>query len=94
MANGRLSRLAAGHVTFVIPVAFATTVPAQALNGQARLATLLAPLAAASGLLAVSRVVWLRGLRRYSGGIGLTTAGRAAGHAARAVPALGEHGTA
>jgi ABC-2 type transport system permease protein len=54
-------------LTFVVPVAFATTVPAQALNGQVPLGTFLAARAAACGLVAVSRLVWLRGLRRYSG---------------------------
>jgi ABC-2 type transport system permease protein len=56
-----------GTLTFVVPVAFATTVPAQALNGQLPVATVLAALAAAGGLLSLSRLVWLRGLRRYSG---------------------------
>jgi ABC-2 type transport system permease protein len=56
-----------GTLTFVVAVAFATTVPAQVLNGQVPLGTFLAALAAASVLLAVSRLVWLRGLRRYSG---------------------------
>jgi ABC-2 type transport system permease protein len=56
-----------GILTFLVPVAFATTVPAQALTGHVQPATLLAAVGTAGGLLAVSRLVWLRGLRRYSG---------------------------
>jgi len=56
-----------GTLTFVVPVAFATTVPAQVLSGQVPITVFLAALAVASALLAVSRFVWLRGLRRYSG---------------------------
>jgi ABC-2 type transport system permease protein len=56
-----------GTLTFLVPVAFATTVPAEALSGRLPPATLLVAIAAAGGLLAISRVVWLRGLRRYSG---------------------------
>jgi ABC-2 type transport system permease protein len=51
----------------LIPVALATTVPAEALTGRIRPAALLMAVAVAGGLLAISRVVWLRGLRRYSG---------------------------
>ncbi|MDQ6669186.1 MAG: ABC-2 family transporter protein [Chloroflexota bacterium] len=54
-------------LTFLVPVAFATTVPAEALSGRLRPATLLVAIAVASGLLAISRLLWLRGLRRYSG---------------------------
>jgi ABC-2 type transport system permease protein len=56
-----------GLLTFLVPVTFATTVPAQALSGQLHPLMFLAALVAASGLLAASRGVWLRGLRRYSG---------------------------
>jgi len=54
-------------LTVVVPVAFATTVPAQALTGQLHPQMFVAALASASGLLVVSRLVWLRGLRHYSG---------------------------
>ena len=54
-------------LTFLVPIAFATTVPAQALIGRLTPATLLVAIAVAAALLAISRVVWLRGLRRYSG---------------------------
>jgi ABC-2 type transport system permease protein len=56
-----------GTLTFLVPVAFATTVPAQALSGRLTPATLIVAIAVAGALLAISRVVWLRGLRRYSG---------------------------
>jgi ABC-2 type transport system permease protein len=54
-------------LTFVIPVAFATTVPAEALSGRLTPATLLAGAALAGGFLVASRRLWLRGLRRYAG---------------------------
>jgi ABC-2 type transport system permease protein len=54
-------------LTFLVPVALATTVPAEALSGRLQPATLLMVIAVAGGLLAISRVVWLRGLRHYSG---------------------------
>jgi ABC-2 type transport system permease protein len=56
-----------GILTFLVPVAFATTVPAEALTGQVQPTTFLAALVAAVGLLVVSRLVRLRGLRRYAG---------------------------
>jgi ABC-2 type transport system permease protein len=54
-------------LTFVVPVAFATTVPAEALTGRLSAGTLLAALAAAAGLFIVSRLFWKLGLQRYSG---------------------------
>lgn len=54
-------------LTFVTPVAFATTVPAEALAGRLTPVTLLGALALAGALLAVSRWVWRCGLRHYSG---------------------------
>src|SRR5919197_455161 len=48
-------------------VAFATTVPAEALRGRLEPATLVAAAAFAGWLLLASRWLWLRGLRRYSG---------------------------
>ncbi|OGO10081.1 MAG: ABC transporter permease [Chloroflexi bacterium RBG_13_60_9] len=54
-------------LTFIVPVAFATTVPAEALTGRLGGTTLLGAVALAAVLLAVSRLVWQRGLRQYSG---------------------------
>lgn len=53
-------------LTFLIPVAFATTVPAQALAGQLRLSTLAGAYALAAALAVLSRVFWRVGVRRYS----------------------------
>ncbi len=54
-------------LTFVVPVAFATTVPAEALTGRLDNATLFAALAASIALFFLARLVWKLGLRRYSG---------------------------
>ena len=54
-------------LTFVIPVAFATTVPAEALTGRLNWETLIVATALALGLLIASRLFWLVGLRHYSG---------------------------
>ena len=54
-------------LTFLVPVAFAVTVPAEALTGRLNAQTLLLATGVAAGLLVVTRVVWRLGLRRYSG---------------------------
>jgi ABC-2 type transport system permease protein len=54
-------------LTFIVPVAFATTVPAEALTGRLTLETLLGAVVLAALLFTVSRVVWRVGLRHYSG---------------------------
>ena len=54
-------------LTFVIPVAFATTVPAEALTGRLTWETLLGAVGLAVALFAVSRLFWRVGLRHYSG---------------------------
>jgi ABC-2 type transport system permease protein len=54
-------------LTFVVPVAFATTVPAEALTGRLGGTTILGAVALAVVLLVGSRLVWQRGLRQYSG---------------------------
>jgi ABC-2 type transport system permease protein len=54
-------------LTFIIPVAFATTVPAEALTGRLNWQTLVTAIVLALGLLVVSRLFWRIGLRRYSG---------------------------
>jgi ABC-2 type transport system permease protein len=53
-------------LTFLIPVAFATTVPAQALAGRLTWPTLAGAFALAAALAVVSRLFWRVGLRRYS----------------------------
>lgn len=54
-------------LTFLVPVAFATTVPAEALAGRLTMTTLFGAIALALALLAASRLFWRTGLRRYSG---------------------------
>ncbi len=54
-------------LTFLVPVAFAVTVPAEALTGRLTPLTLLGALALAVLLLALARFIWRRGLRAYSG---------------------------
>ena len=54
-------------LTFVVPVAFAVTVPAQALTGRLSWGNLLIAFALAIVLLIVSRAFWRKGLKRYSG---------------------------
>jgi len=54
-------------LTFVIPVAFATTVPAEALTGRLGWETMLIAVALALVLFIASRAFWRIGLRHYSG---------------------------
>ncbi len=54
-------------LTFVIPVAFAVTVPAEALTGRLNWETLLIAVALAVVFFVVSRLFWRAGLRHYSG---------------------------
>ncbi len=54
-------------LTFVVPVAFATTVPTEALTGRLAWETSLVAVVLAVVLLMLSRVFWKFGLRRYSG---------------------------
>jgi len=54
-------------LTFIVPVAFATTVPAEALSGRLTAQTLLGAVALAAALLVVSRLFWRVGIRYYSG---------------------------
>jgi ABC-2 type transport system permease protein len=54
-------------LTFLVPVAFATTVPAEALAGRLNGQTLLGALALAAALLVASRLFWRAGTRHYSG---------------------------
>ncbi len=54
-------------LTFLVPVAFATTIPAEALTGRRDLPTLLAALGLAIVLLIASRAFWRIGIQHYSG---------------------------
>jgi ABC-2 type transport system permease protein len=54
-------------LTFVIPVAFATTVPAEAITGRLEWLTMVIAVAIAVFLIVVSRVIWKIGLRHYTG---------------------------
>ena len=53
-------------LTFVVPVAFAVTVPSQAITGKLSLRVLLGAIALAIGLFILARLFWMRGLRRYA----------------------------
>ncbi len=54
-------------LTFLVPVAFAVTVPTEAITGRLTLTTLLEALALTIFLLLFSRWFWKQGLRHYSG---------------------------
>jgi ABC-2 type transport system permease protein len=54
-------------LTFIVPVAFATTVPAEALTGRLTALTLLGAIVGALLLFALARLVWRLGLNHYSG---------------------------
>jgi ABC-2 type transport system permease protein len=54
-------------LTFIVPVAFATTVPAEALTGRLTWVTLIIAVGIAVILFVLSRLVWRTGLRRYTG---------------------------
>lgn len=54
-------------LTFIVPIAFAITVPAEALTDRLTTNALLLDLAVAAGMLIVSRLFWRVGLRNYSG---------------------------
>ncbi len=56
-----------GVLTFLVPLAFAVTVPAQALIGRLSPLLLLGAVAFAMGFTLLARLVWRAGLRRYSG---------------------------
>jgi ABC-2 type transport system permease protein len=55
------------ELTFLVPVAFAVTVPAEALTARLTWQTLLGAAGLATFLLVLSRWVWKTGLRHYSG---------------------------
>jgi ABC-2 type transport system permease protein len=54
-------------LTFLVPVAFAVTVPAEALTGRLTFQTWLGALALTVILFLVARTIWNIGLRNYSG---------------------------
>lgn len=54
-------------LTFIIPVAFATTIPAEALTSRLNWQTLAGAIALSIVLFIVSRIFWKTGLKRYSG---------------------------
>ena len=54
-------------LTFVVPIAFAVTVPAQALTGGLTPTAVLLSLAVAAVFLVGSRIFWFVALRHYTG---------------------------
>jgi ABC-2 type transport system permease protein len=54
-------------LTFLVPVAFAVTVPAEALIGRLTPLTMLGALALTVFLMLLARVVWKVGLKNYTG---------------------------
>lgn len=56
-----------GSLTFLVPIAFAVTVPAEALTGRLDGQTLIGATALTVALLALARWIWRTGLHRYSG---------------------------
>jgi ABC-2 type transport system permease protein len=54
-------------VTFLVPIAFAVTVPAEAVTSRLEVSTLVLSLAFAVVLFAITRWFWRFGLRHYSG---------------------------
>jgi len=54
-------------LTFLVPIAFAVTVPAEAVTARLNGRTLLLAVGFAILLFAFTRWFWKRGLRRYSG---------------------------
>ncbi|PKO02547.1 MAG: ABC transporter permease [Chloroflexi bacterium HGW-Chloroflexi-5] len=54
-------------LTFLVPVAFAVTVPAQALTGRLTSFTLLGAFGLTILLAALARIIWQLGVRSYSG---------------------------
>ncbi len=54
-------------LTFVVPIAFAITVPAQALIGTLSVEALLGSVVLSVLMLVCARMFWLQGIRNYSG---------------------------
>jgi ABC-2 type transport system permease protein len=56
-----------GTLTFVIPLAFAITVPAETLSARLGPGSLVVGLLVTVAVIALSRFVWIRSIRHYSG---------------------------
>lgn len=56
-----------GTLTFVIPLAFAITIPAETLTARLGPGSLLVGAAVTAAVVVTSRFVWLRSIRHYSG---------------------------
>ncbi len=54
-------------LTFLVPLAFAVTVPAEALTGRLTLPVLVGAAALAALLFVLARLFWRFGLRHYAG---------------------------
>ena len=54
-------------VTFVVPIAVATTVPLQALRGELNISHVLMFIVIAIASFLIASQVWKRGLKQYSG---------------------------
>ena len=54
-------------LTLVVPIAFAVTVPAEAVSGKLPTETLVLAVIMTGGLLWISRRFWLFGLKHYRG---------------------------
>jgi ABC-2 type transport system permease protein len=54
-------------LTFLVPIAFAVTVPAEGLIGRLTNQTLWLAMALAIALLLISRLFWRTGIKFYSG---------------------------
>ena len=56
-----------GGLTFVIPLAFAITVPAETISGRIEWGWLLVAMGAAGLMFVITRLIWRWGIRNYSG---------------------------
>jgi ABC-2 type transport system permease protein len=54
-------------LTFLVPIAFAITIPASSLVGRLEWPVFVGTLALATAMLAVSRWFWRQGIRHYAG---------------------------
>jgi ABC-2 type transport system permease protein len=54
-------------LTFLVPVAFAVTIPAEALTGRLSPLTLLGAAGLALALALLARFIWKKGVRNYAG---------------------------